>query len=33
MPIYEGDFLGIFAGTIRFSEDFNVIYERRNLLA
>ncbi|CDM37263.1 hypothetical protein DTO013E5_8369 [Penicillium roqueforti] len=26
VPICEGDFLGIFAGTIRFSEDFNVTH-------
>lgn len=26
MPIYEGDFLGIFARTIRLSEDFSVTH-------
>jgi hypothetical protein len=26
VPVYPGDFLGIFAGTIRFSDDFNRVH-------
>ena len=26
VPICEGDFLGIFAGTVRFSEEFSVTH-------
>ncbi|KAA8648116.1 hypothetical protein EYZ11_012048 [Aspergillus tanneri] len=29
IPLYKGDFLGVFAGTIRFSENFNRVHGLR----